>query len=62
MKTFGYFMTSEKPHAASQARSTSSASAGAQQVVIQDMIIKRYRTGNFFEGTVANGADFPVYC
>jgi hypothetical protein len=34
---------------------------GITAVAIQNMVIQRYRNGNFFEGTVANGADFPVY-
>ena len=34
---------------------------GVEALAIQSMQVKAYRNGQFFEGTVANGADFPVY-
>jgi hypothetical protein len=52
---------------------TSAADAGAARkkeierkraitaLAVQTMVVKRYRNGLFFEGTIANGAEFPVY-
>ena len=34
---------------------------GAPAVAVQKMVVKRYTNGLFFEGEVANGAEFPVY-